>query len=118
MEEDVGPVIVINKFNVKPDEVDHFLRAWAADAAYFKGLSSSPDSFPHNCIEVLEEALCLSTMLFGSLMSYIRGHLTILSFSPKYRSILLALWHLLTSSRKLQYQGSVWIDALSPFLHP
>jgi heme-degrading monooxygenase HmoA len=35
-EENVGTVILINKFNVKPDEVDHFLRAWAADAAYFK----------------------------------------------------------------------------------
>ena len=35
-EENVGPVILINKFNVKPEEVDQFLRAWAADAAYFK----------------------------------------------------------------------------------
>jgi heme-degrading monooxygenase HmoA len=35
-EENVGTVILINKFNVKPDEVDHLLRAWAADAAYFK----------------------------------------------------------------------------------
>jgi heme-degrading monooxygenase HmoA len=31
-----GTVILINKFNVKPEEVDHFLRAWALDAAYFK----------------------------------------------------------------------------------
>ena len=30
-----GTVILINKFNVKPEEVDHFLRAWALDAAYF-----------------------------------------------------------------------------------
>jgi heme-degrading monooxygenase HmoA len=35
-EENVGTVILINKFNVKPEDVDHFLRAWAADAAYFK----------------------------------------------------------------------------------
>jgi heme-degrading monooxygenase HmoA len=35
-EKNVGPVILINKFNVKPEEVDQFLRAWAADAAYFK----------------------------------------------------------------------------------
>jgi hypothetical protein len=26
-----GIVILINKFNVKPEEVDHFLRAWAID---------------------------------------------------------------------------------------
>jgi Antibiotic biosynthesis monooxygenase len=35
-QENVGPVILINKFNVKPEEADQLLRAWAADAAYFK----------------------------------------------------------------------------------
>jgi len=35
-EKNVGPVILINKFNVKPEEVDQLLRAWAAEAAYFK----------------------------------------------------------------------------------
>jgi len=29
-------VILINKFNVKSEEVDQFLKAWADDAAYFK----------------------------------------------------------------------------------
>ena len=37
MEKNVeGAVILINKFNVKPEKVDQFLRAWADDAAYFK----------------------------------------------------------------------------------
>ena len=36
MEQEVGPVILINKFDVKPDEADQLLQAWAADAAYFK----------------------------------------------------------------------------------
>ena len=36
MEEKIGPVIIINRFNVKPEEVDSFVRAWAADAAYSK----------------------------------------------------------------------------------
>ena len=31
MEENVSPVILVNKFNVKPDEVDQFLKAWTAD---------------------------------------------------------------------------------------
>jgi heme-degrading monooxygenase HmoA len=35
-QEDVGPVILINKFNVNPEESDQLLRVWAADAAYFK----------------------------------------------------------------------------------
>jgi hypothetical protein len=65
-----GTVILINKFNVKPEEVDHFLMTWAVDA---DTLGSSQDSFPHNCIEVLEEALCSSTMPFGNLLSCTRG---------------------------------------------
>jgi heme-degrading monooxygenase HmoA len=30
------PIILINKFNVKPKDVDQLLKAWAADAAYLK----------------------------------------------------------------------------------
>ena len=29
-------VILINKFNVKPEDSDNLLKAWAADAAYLK----------------------------------------------------------------------------------
>jgi quinol monooxygenase YgiN len=36
MEEDIGPVILINKFNVNPEDVDTFLKVWAGDAAVFK----------------------------------------------------------------------------------
>jgi hypothetical protein len=36
MEEDIGPVIFINKFNVNPVDVDEFLKRWAADAIAFK----------------------------------------------------------------------------------
>ena len=35
-EKNVSSVILINKFNMKPEEVDEFLQAWASDAAYFK----------------------------------------------------------------------------------
>ena len=31
-----GPVILINKFNVKFDEVEQFLKAWEKDATQFK----------------------------------------------------------------------------------
>ena len=34
--QEVGPVILINKFSVSPEEVEAFLRAWAEDAAFFK----------------------------------------------------------------------------------
>jgi heme-degrading monooxygenase HmoA len=33
---EAGPVTLINTFTVAPDEVDHLLRAWAADAALMK----------------------------------------------------------------------------------
>ena len=36
MEEDIGPVIFVNKFNVNPVDVDEFLKRWAADATVFK----------------------------------------------------------------------------------
>ena len=34
--EQAGPVVLINQFTVRPEEADQLLRAWAADAAYFK----------------------------------------------------------------------------------
>jgi quinol monooxygenase YgiN len=36
MEESVGPVILINKFSVDPEEFDLFLKGWAAEAEKFK----------------------------------------------------------------------------------
>jgi heme-degrading monooxygenase HmoA len=37
MDEDKnGPVIVINKFNVKPENIDSFLKAWTTDAEIMK----------------------------------------------------------------------------------
>lgn len=36
MEEDVGPVILINKFSISSEELDQFLKGWAAEAEKFK----------------------------------------------------------------------------------
>lgn len=36
MEENLSPVILINKFNVAPEDVDALVKAWADDAAYMK----------------------------------------------------------------------------------
>jgi quinol monooxygenase YgiN len=37
MDEDVkGPVILINKFSVKPEEFDQFLKGWTMEAGKFK----------------------------------------------------------------------------------
>src|SRR5215475_3828725 len=34
--QEIGSVILINKFTVKPEEVDQLLAAWTADASFFK----------------------------------------------------------------------------------
>jgi heme-degrading monooxygenase HmoA len=36
LSDEVGPVILINTFQVAPEEVEALLEAWAADAAYLK----------------------------------------------------------------------------------
>jgi quinol monooxygenase YgiN len=36
LEQDVGPIVFVNKFTVNPEEIDEFLKAWEADATYFK----------------------------------------------------------------------------------
>lgn len=36
MEEDVGPVLLINKFSVSPEEFDLFIDGWAVEAKKFK----------------------------------------------------------------------------------
>jgi heme-degrading monooxygenase HmoA len=37
LQEDDGPVVLINQFTVAPEEADRFLEVWAADAAFMKG---------------------------------------------------------------------------------
>jgi heme-degrading monooxygenase HmoA len=36
LQEDAGPVILINEFNIPPDDIERFLEVWADDAAFMK----------------------------------------------------------------------------------
>jgi heme-degrading monooxygenase HmoA len=36
LREDSGPVVLMNQFNVAPEDVDRFLEVWADDAAFMK----------------------------------------------------------------------------------
>ena len=36
LEENVGPIVFVNKFTVNPKDTDEFLKAWEDDATYFK----------------------------------------------------------------------------------
>ncbi len=60
------PVILINKFNVKPEDVDQLLKAWAADAAYLK---QKPGFISTQLHRGIEEVVCLSITQYGSLWS-------------------------------------------------
>ena len=36
LQQETGPVVLINTFRVAPEDVEHLLTAWAEDAAYMK----------------------------------------------------------------------------------
>lgn len=36
LQDDAGPVVLVNQFNVEPDDVERFLSVWTADAAYMQ----------------------------------------------------------------------------------
>jgi heme-degrading monooxygenase HmoA len=36
LEQDGGPIVLVNQFNVAPEDAERFLEAWAEDAAYMK----------------------------------------------------------------------------------
>jgi hypothetical protein len=60
MEENGGAVIVINKFDVSPDEVDRFLAAWTADAAVrLKDYPASAVVSPHLFRKVAVPGICV-----------------------------------------------------------
>jgi hypothetical protein len=62
MQQEVGPVFLINKFTVKPDEADQLLKAWADDTSYMK---RQPGFSLLNFTEASVEAACLSIMPSG-----------------------------------------------------
>ena len=73
---------MINKFNIKPKDLDQLLNAWTADAAYLK--QRSPASSIHSFIGALEEVACLSIMQYGSL----EAHFKQATSDPAFRSAL------------------------------
>ena len=58
-----GQVILINKFNVKPDKVEQFLKAGEKMPLTLK---NSQDLFLHNCIKVLARVQYSLIMQFGN----------------------------------------------------
>jgi|SRR5215211_380337 len=98
MEEDNGaPIILINKFNVNPEETDQFLRLGQTTLHTSR---ASQDLSQPSYIGVLLAAELSSTTQFGSLLQCTERQLTTSAFRLYYRSTHLALSHLLTCSRR------------------
>ena len=98
LDEDVGPIVVMNKFNVGQQEVDEFLQIFAKTTENFK--QQPGFIFPPSCIEVLLAVPHSLIMSFGNLRLILNRHLVDQSLNqtwPKYCLILLCLH---TYSRK------------------
>ena len=78
MEEDVAPVILINKFSMKAEDVDEFLRAWATSAEIMKRQPGLISAQLHRGIG--GSSVFLNYAVWES-TEHLRKHLTTQSFS-------------------------------------
>ena len=78
LEEDVGTVILLNKFTVNPEDIDQFLKVFEATT---KILGNNRVLSRLSYIVVLLGATHSLTMLFGSLQSFSNGLLIVRNFS-------------------------------------
>jgi Antibiotic biosynthesis monooxygenase len=78
LEQNKVPVVLINEFDVKPDEADEFIKAWAEHSAYFKQQPGFISTQPHRGIggsSMFENQLCS----LGIYRAFQKKHLTILN---------------------------------------
>ena len=97
LDEDVGPIVVMNKFNVDPQEVMSFYRY---SLRLLKILNSNPDSFPLSYIEVLLAVPHSLIMSFGNLEHILNRHLIDQRLNQTWPKFCLILLCLHTYSRK------------------
>jgi quinol monooxygenase YgiN len=107
LEENVGHIILINKFNVEPDKLDIFMKAWAEDASYFKQQSGFISAQLHKGIG--KSSVFLNYAVWESTEDY-NEPLTILTY-PNFR-IFQPAPYLLACSRRSQFPESVKSEPL------
>jgi heme-degrading monooxygenase HmoA len=79
LKEDVGPVILLNKFNVDPEDVDQFLKVFAATTAIMKQ--------QHGFISAqLHRGIAGSRMFFNYVVWESAEHFKRAFNSPEFRS--------------------------------
>ena len=72
LDEDVGPIVVMNKFNVDPQEVDEFLQVFAKTTETFKRQPGFISAQLHRGIAGSTNSLIMS---FGNLQDTSNRHL-------------------------------------------
>ena len=77
----IGSVILINKFNVKPNKVEQFLKDWAEDSVRFK---QKPGFISTQFHRGLEKVVFSLTMQFGSQWNIIRKRLIKCCLGPNH----------------------------------
>ena len=91
LDEDAGPIIVMNKFHVDPQEVDEFLQVFAKTTETFKQQPGFISAQLHRELLAVPHSLIIS---FGNLQHILNRHLIGKSLNqtwPKFCLILLCL---------------------------
>jgi quinol monooxygenase YgiN len=86
IEEDVSPIVLINKFNVRPEEADQFIKAWEKDATYFRSQPGCVSAQLHRGIGgsgvFVNYAVWESTTLYKKALSKINLHDLLSDYPP------------------------------------
>jgi hypothetical protein len=77
LEDDAGPVILMNKFNVGPDEVEEFLKVFEETTKYFKQQPGFISAQLHRGLLAVPHSL---TMWYKNVQHILNRHLITLSF--------------------------------------
>jgi hypothetical protein len=110
-EESRRSVILINKFNVKPEDADNLLNAWAADAAYLK---HKPGFISTQLHRGIGGSCVFINYASGSLLSILSMRLVILNLGQPLHIIQTVLLRHLISLGKLLYPESVSTELRQP----
>ena len=88
LEEDVGPVILLNKFTVKPEDTDEFLKVFSLTTEMFKQQPGFISAQLHHGIGGVIHSLIMS---FGNLQSILNKHSIDQSFVQAWLTFYLTL---------------------------
>jgi quinol monooxygenase YgiN len=104
-EENVGPVILINKFGVNPEDLDLFLKAWADEARNFKKQPGFISTQLHRRIGGSSVFANYAVWEFAT--HFKKAVNNVMNAKDRMSAYPPALWHPPIYSRRLEYLRSV-----------